>query len=67
MEPGAVKEEGSAVDGPGPADPQPDPSCDFDPASISAGEAMERVLASIRPITQVERVNLRAALGRVIA
>ena len=67
MEPGAVKEEGSAVDGPGQADPQPDPSCDFDPASISAGEAMERVLASIRPITQVERVNLRSALGRVIA
>lgn len=45
----------------------PDPSCDFDPASISATEAMERVLAAVTPVAQVESVNLRAALGRVIA
>ncbi len=67
MEPGGVREAGAPVDSSRPVDPQPDPSCDFDPTSIGATEAMERILAAVRPVTQVERVNLRAALGRVIA
>ncbi len=44
-----------------------DPSCDLDPASLSAAEAMDRILARVEPVTQVEVVSLRSALGRVVA
>ncbi len=44
-----------------------DPGCDFDPSSISVAEATSRILAAVKPISQVESVNLRAALGRVLA
>lgn len=44
-----------------------DPNCDFDPSSISVAEASRRILAAVTPVSQVESVNLRAALGRVIA
>lgn len=44
-----------------------DPSCDFDPASITAEQAIRRILELVVPITQIESISLRAALGRVTA
>ncbi|MBX2867203.1 MAG: molybdopterin molybdotransferase MoeA [Acidiferrobacterales bacterium] len=44
-----------------------DISCDFDPGSISADEALRRILADITPIHQTESISLRTALGRVTA
>ena len=44
-----------------------DPSCDFDPKSISADEAMRRILDLVNPVTQIESISLRASLGRVTA
>ena len=44
-----------------------DPNCDSDPSWISAEEAARRILESVKPITQVETVAVRDALGRVIA
>jgi len=45
------------------------PSCDddYDPASLTCEEALQRLLAAVTPITDQERVHLRAALGRVLA
>lgn len=45
-----------------------DPSCadDFDPASISTDDALRHILSTITPLPGFERVNLRAALGRVL-
>jgi len=45
------------------------PSCDddYDPASLTCDEALQRLLAAVTPITDHERVHLRAALGRVLA
>ena len=45
------------------------PSCDddYDPASLTCEEALQRLLAAVTPITDRERVHLRAALGRVLA
>jgi len=47
-------------------DPQ-DINCDFDPKSISVEQALLQIMAQIKPVTQVETIALRAALGRVIA
>ena len=41
--------------------------CDFDPGSISADVALERILADIKPIQQTESIAIRSALGRVTA
>ena len=42
-------------------------SCDFDPLSISAEAAMEKILKTVRPLQAVETVAIREALGRVLA
>ncbi|NKB64418.1 MAG: molybdopterin molybdenumtransferase MoeA [Gammaproteobacteria bacterium] len=42
-------------------------SCDFDPMSISADQATQKILEAISPISVVETVSIRAALGRVLA
>lgn len=46
-----------------------DASCDddFDPNSLSCEAALAHILAHVNPVTGYERVNLRAALGRVLA
>ncbi|MGI9316141.1 MAG: molybdopterin molybdotransferase MoeA [bacterium] len=44
-----------------------DPSCDFDPKSITADEAIRRILELVTPVTQIESIALRMALGRVTA
>ncbi len=46
-----------------------DPSCDddFDSASLSADEALARILEHVPVVRGVERLHLRAALGRVLA
>ncbi len=48
---------------------QPDQpvSCDFDPLSISATEALQRILEAVPVISTTETVALRTALGRVAA
>jgi len=48
---------------------QTDPSCmdDFDPNSISAEEALKRILDTIIPIQASERVFIRDGLGRVLS
>jgi molybdopterin molybdotransferase len=45
-----------------------DPSCmdDFDPGSICVEEAQHRIHASIRPLDGIERLDIRAAVGRVL-
>ena len=40
---------------------------DFDPDSLSAHAALERILEEIKPIQGVEKVSLRAGLDRVLA
>ena len=45
----------------------PAASCDFDPMSISADLATKKILEAVNPISVVETVSLRAALGRVLA
>ncbi len=44
------------------------PSCndDFDPTSLTCEAALSRILQQVVPLTQCERVHLRAALGRVL-
>ena len=42
-------------------------SCDFDPLSITAEAAMEKILKTARPLQVVETVAIREALGRVLA
>ena len=42
-------------------------SCDFDPMSITADQANERILDAITPIKITETVAIRSALGRVLA
>ncbi len=46
-----------------------DPSCmdDFDPNSIPAADALRRILAEIAPVSGVERIPVRTALGRILA
>ncbi len=46
-----------------------DPSCmdPVDTGSISADDALHRILSSITPLEAAERVNLRPALGRILA
>ena len=46
-----------------------DPSCDddYDPDSLSCETALARILAQVSPVSGYERLNLRAALGRVLA
>ena len=46
-----------------------DPSCDddFDADSLSCETALARILAQVSPVSGYERLNLRAALGRVLA
>ncbi|MCB1748082.1 MAG: molybdopterin molybdotransferase MoeA [Gammaproteobacteria bacterium] len=46
-----------------------DPSCDddFDHASLTCNEAIERILAAVEVVEGHERLHLRAALGRVLA
>ena len=45
-----------------------DTSCedDFDPDSLNCDEALTRILAQVAPVSGYERLNLRAALGRVL-
>lgn len=45
-----------------------DPSCmdDFDAGSVSTDEATRRIRSSITPLDSLERLNIRAALGRVL-
>ena len=47
----------------------PDPSCmdDFDPSSLLVEQALERIHALAAPVSGVERVAIREALGRVLA
>ena len=44
-----------------------DPSCDFDPKSITADEAVRRIVDLVTPVTQIESISLRASMGRVTA
>ncbi|MGE0860448.1 MAG: gephyrin-like molybdotransferase Glp [Gammaproteobacteria bacterium] len=46
-----------------------DPSCDddYDQTSLSCDEALTRILGQCEPLAGVERLHLRAALGRVLA
>lgn len=46
-----------------------DPSCmdDFDPDSLSADEALGKILEAIEPVQGMEKTELRAAVGRVLA
>ena len=46
-----------------------DPSCmdDFDPSSLLVEQALERIHALAAPVSGVERVAIREALGRVLA
>ncbi len=45
------------------------PSCmdDYDPASLLSEQATERIQAAVTPISVCEKINLRAALDRVLA
>ena len=45
-----------------------DPSCedDFDQASLTSDEALERILANVDPVEGHERLHLRSALGRIL-
>ncbi|MEX1081998.1 MAG: gephyrin-like molybdotransferase Glp [Halofilum sp. (in: g-proteobacteria)] len=43
------------------------PSCGHGSPALSIDEAHERIAATVRPVQSVELVNLRAALGRVLA
>ena len=45
-----------------------DPSCedDFDNASLTCDEALKRILENVEAVDGYERLNLRAALGRVL-
>ena len=40
---------------------------DYDPNSMSVEKAREHIRAFLSPVTAVERLNIRAALGRVLA
>ena len=44
-----------------------DPSCDFDPMSISVDAAKTRILQQVIPVTQVETIALRDCQDRVTA
>lgn len=46
-----------------------DPSCmdDYDPGSISTNQARQRIIDVTTPITGIEKLNIRAALHRVLA
>lgn len=46
-----------------------DPSCqdDFDPTALTVPEALDRIRAAIAPLTERERLPIRAALDRVLA
>lgn len=46
---------------------QQDPSCDFDPKSVSADQALGHILDAVEPVTEVETIALRDCLGRVVA
>ncbi len=39
---------------------------DFDPNSLTCVEAQQQILAHVRPLQDLEQVNIRAALGRVL-
>ncbi|PWV60598.1 gephyrin-like molybdotransferase Glp [Plasticicumulans acidivorans] len=45
------------------------PSCadDFDPQSLPVAEALARIQQQVQPVSGCEQLNLRAALGRVLA
>jgi len=40
---------------------------DYDPQALAGDEALQRILAAITPLRGIERVAVRAALGRVLA
>jgi molybdopterin molybdotransferase len=40
---------------------------DFDPDSLSANEALERILDAVEPVQGKEKVELRTSIGRVLA
>src|SRR5258705_8676295 len=40
---------------------------DYDPNSMPVDKAREHIRAFLSPVTAVERLNIRAALGRVLA
>ena len=44
------------------------PSCDddFDPDSLTCDEARRRISEHVRPLRDLEQVNIRAALGRIL-
>lgn len=46
-----------------------DPSCtdDFEPASLSTDAAYRHILSRVVPLAGFDRVNLKAALGRILA
>jgi len=46
-----------------------EPGCmdDYDPGSLSAREALNRILDEIRPVDGTEKLELRTAVGRVLA
>ncbi len=46
-----------------------DASCmdDFDPGSLTPDAALERIFASLKPLTEIEEVPVREALHRVLA
>ncbi len=50
-------------------DPTPQASCldDFDPDALPVETGLARVLAGVAPVEAVERIALRASLGRVLA
>ena len=51
------------------AEPVHDPSCqdDYDPGSLPVAEAAERIMSAVTPVSDVETLPLREALGRVLA
>ncbi len=48
--------------------PEPEQiSCDFDPASITVGQAMAHISETVVPVVDTEALDLHSALGRVTA
>ena len=40
---------------------------DFDPDSLPAADALKKIIDALSPVTETECVNIRAALGRILA
>ena len=54
MQPDTIKKETSCMD-------------DHDPASLPADVALKKIISAIEPVTSMEKVAIRTALGRILA